>query len=101
MQRNKITTELLAKYAVYVKIKPIFLKNLRKMPEKKTMTLQKKLLENVWEVKDINADESAFLTNSLLLDGFKETISHKGCGYPIFADEVRIVKVERTRSSLC
>ena len=46
----------------------------------------------VWEVKTINNDENAFSTNGIALDGLDDIVGYK-CS--IFADEVRIVKVER------
>ena len=51
----------------------------------------------VWEVKTINNDENAFSTNGILLDGLDDIVGYK-CS--IFADEVRIVKVERMGGKL-
>ena len=97
MQKNKITPELLAKYRVYVKIKPVFLDNLRRTTPKKMVILKKKLMGIVWEVKTINNDENAFSTNSIALDGLDDLVGYK-CS--IFADEVKIVKVERMGGKL-
>ena len=97
MQKNKITPELLAKYRVYVKIKPIFLDNLRRTTPKKMVILKKKLMGIVWEVKTINNDENAFSTNGIALDGLDDLVGYK-CS--IFADEVKIVKVERMGGKL-
>ncbi len=95
--KNKITPELLAKYRVYVKIKPVFLENLRRTTPKQAIILKKKLIGSVWEVKTINNDENAFSTNSIVLDGLDDIVGYK-CS--IFADEVRIVKVERNGGKL-
>ena len=97
MQKNRITPELLAKYRVYVKIKPIFLDNLRRTTPKKMVILKKKLMGIVWEVKTINNDENAFSTNGIALDGLDDLVGYK-CS--IFADEVKIVKVERMGGKL-
>ena len=97
LQKNKITPELLAKYRVYVKIKPVFLDNLRRTTPKKMIILKKKLMGIVWEVKTINNDENAFSTNGILLDGLDDLVGYK-CS--IFADEVKIVKVERMGGKL-
>ena len=97
MQKNKITPELLAKYRVYVKIKPVFLDNLRRTTPKKMVILKKMLMGIVWEVKTINNDENAFSTNSIALDGLDDIVGYK-CS--IFADEVKIVKVERMGGKL-
>ena len=97
MQKNKITPELLAKYRVYVKIKPVFLDNLRRTTPKKMVILKKKLMGIVWEVKTINNDENAFSTNGIAFDGLDDLVGYK-CS--IFADEVKIVKVERMGGKL-
>ena len=87
----------MAKYRVYVKIKPIFLDNLRRTTPKKMVILKKKLMGIVWEVKTINNDENAFSTNGIALDGLDDLVGYK-CS--IFADEVKIVKVERMGGKL-
>ena len=87
----------MAKYRVYVKIKPVFLDNLRRTTPKKMVILKKKLMGIVWEVKTINNDENAFSTNGIALDGLDDLVGYK-CS--IFADEVKIVKVERMGGKL-
>ena len=59
--------------------------------------LKKKLINIVWEVKTINNDENAFSTNGIALDGLDDLVGYK-CS--IFADEVKIVKVERMGGKL-
>ena len=59
--------------------------------------LKKMLMGIVWEVKTINNDENAFSTNSIALDGLDDIVGYK-CS--IFADEVKIVKVERMGGKL-
>ena len=59
--------------------------------------LKEKLMGIVWEVKTINNDENALSTNGITLDELDDIVGYK-CS--IFADEVRIVKVERLGGKL-
>gem|GEM_PF-6814356 len=94
MLTNELTPELLAKYRVYVKIKPIFLRNLKKATPKQTI---QRLISSVWEVKTINNDANTLLVNSISLEWFYEIVGYK-CS--IFADEVKVVKIERLGGKL-